>query len=113
MRVLAVQTVKHRRVCTAHGVALDLIAQAEAVHNDKGGGGFIHRKDSFRSALIGCVDDVHELAGVEGRAADQTAVNVLVAEQLGSVGGIHRAAVLNGDGAGDARAVHGADGGAD
>ena len=63
--------------------------------------------------LIGGVDDVHKLLGLQGGTADEAAVDVRLGQQLSGVLGIHAAAVLNGDAAGHPCAVQAADGGAD
>ena len=44
--------------------------------------------------LIRRVDDLYEVGGLQGRAADQAAVHVRLGEQLGGVLCIHGAAVL-------------------
>ena len=63
--------------------------------------------------LIGRVDDLHELFGLQGSAADETAVDVGLSQQLRRILGIHAAAVLNGDAAGHTGAVQAADHGTD
>ena len=49
--------------------------------------------------LIGRVDDVHELLGLQSSTADEAAVDIRLAQQLRCVGGFHGAAVLHGDSA--------------
>src|SRR5471032_2033179 len=49
--------------------------------------------DSGRSGGGGGRDQVEEAAGLETRAADQPAVDVLLAEELRGIGRLHRAAV--------------------
>ena len=60
--------------------------------------------------LVGCVDDGLEGFRFEGSAADQTAVDVELCKQTGSVFGVHGAAVLDRDGAGRSGTEEGADG---
>ena len=55
--------------------------------------------------LIGRVDDVHELLGLQSSTADEAAVDIGLGQQLSSVLGVHAAAVLNGDAAGHAGTV--------
>ena len=57
------------------------------------------------SILVGGVDDLQEFVRVQGSAADQAAVHVLLGQQGLGVGFIHGAAVLDGGGAGDAGPV--------
>ena len=101
------KAVEHGGVGRAHRVADGIVGQAEAVHDDQRGGSLVHRFSSL--LLVGSVDDLHQRLGVERSAADQAAVDVLVREQLVGVRALHRAAVLNGHAAGDARAVLRAD----
>ena len=54
------------------------------------------------SVLVGGVDDLQEFVRVQGSAADQAAVHVLLGQQGLGVGLVHGAAVLDGSGAGDA-----------
>ena len=63
--------------------------------------------------LIRRVNDLYEVGGLQGRAADQAAVHVGLGEQLGGVLCIHGAAVLDGDGAGHVSTIQLADDGAD
>ncbi len=63
--------------------------------------------------LVGRVDDVHELLGLQGGTADEAAVDVRLGQQLSSVLGIHAAAVLNGDATGHPGAVQSANGSTD
>ena len=63
--------------------------------------------------LIGGVDDVHKLLGLQGGTADEAAVDVRLGQQLSGVLGIHAAAVLNGDAAGHAGTVQATDGSTD
>src|SRR5699024_10208169 len=61
------------------------------------------------SALGGRVDDHGEVGRLQGSAADQAAVHVLLAYQLVAVLGVHAAAVLDGGGLGHGLAVQLAD----
>ena len=63
--------------------------------------------------LIRGVDDLNELLGLQGSAANEAAVDIGLGQQLGRVLGIHGAAVLDGHAAGHPGAVQAADGGAD
>ena len=70
--------------------------------------------DRSAPLLLVCrVDDLHELVGLEGRAADEAAVHIGLGQQLLGVLGVHGAAVLDGDGPGHPRAVKAPDDGAD
>ena len=64
---------------------------------------------SLRDRLVGSLDDLDELLGNEGRAADQAAVDVRLSQQVIGILLVHGAAVENGDRAGDLRAVQLAD----
>ena len=57
------------------------------------------------SALGGCVDDNSKVRSLQGCAADQTAVHVLLAQQLLAVLCVHAAAVLHGGSLGNCLAV--------
>ena len=63
--------------------------------------------------LVGRVDDVHELLGLQSSTADEAAVDIGLGQQLSSVLGVHAAAVLNGDAAGHAGTVQATDGSTD
>ena len=47
--------------------------------------------------LVRGVDDLHELLGLQGSAADEADVDAGLSQQRGSVPGVHGAAVMEGD----------------
>ena len=85
--------------------------QAKTVHDDQSSGCF--HGENLRRLLIGRVDDGQEVVGLQGRAADEAAVDVGLGQQLRRVLGVHGAAVLDGDGPGHPGAELLADDGAD
>ena len=67
----------------------------------------------LHGGLVGCLNDLDELLGHQGSAADQTAVDVGLGQQLEGVLVVHGAAVQDGDGTGVLGGVQLADHAAD